>query len=114
MPAWRSTCCSRGFAAALAEGISIFWRGQYAQEAGAAIDAEGVRRMVEWFVIDHRYGAGPQAADRSLYRDRKLQVRRSDCGTSSRPGRTRGWAPFATIKRSDDERLNVYDPLCRD
>jgi hypothetical protein len=98
------------YAVALAEGISMFWRGQYAQEAGSAIDAEGVRRMVEWFVIDYRYGP-----DRKRLIDLFIET---EAPRFVEPLRNliQAWADsrmgaFRYVSRKDDERLTVLDPL---
>ncbi|MHB1319204.1 MAG: SEC-C metal-binding domain-containing protein, partial [Anaerolineae bacterium] len=98
------------FASALSEGISIFWRGQYAQEAGAAIDAEGVRRMIEWFVIDYRYGS-----DRKRLIDLFIETE-AEKFVPALQNLVRAWSEsrmgtFRYEKRSGDERLSVYDPL---
>jgi hypothetical protein len=98
------------YAVALAEGISMFWRGQYAQEAGSAIDAEGVRRMVEWFVIDYRYGP-----DRKRLIDLFIETE-APRFVESLQNLTQAWADsrmgaFRYVARKDDERLTVLDPL---
>jgi hypothetical protein len=98
------------YAVALAEGISMFWRGQYTQEAGSAIDAEGVRRMVEWFVIDYRYGP-----DRKRLIDLFIETE-APRFVESLQSLTQAWADsrmgaFRYVARKDDERLTVLDPL---
>lgn len=98
------------YAAALGEGISIFWRGQYAPEAGSAIDSEGTRRMIEWFVIDYRYG--PK-------RERLIDTFIETEGPrfiAPVQDLMRAWADsrmdlFRYIARKDEERLTVFEPL---
>ncbi|MFO7698060.1 MAG: SEC-C metal-binding domain-containing protein [Anaerolineae bacterium] len=98
------------FAAALTEGIAMFWRGQFAREAGEAIDSEGVRRMVEWFVIDYRYGP-----DRQRLIDLFIETEAQKFVESLR-NLVLAWSEslmgaFRYQKRSDEEHLSVYDPL---
>ena len=73
----------------------MFWRGQYAQEAGSAIDAEGVRRMVEWFVIDYRYGPDRKRLIDLFIETEAAKFVPDAAATWSRPGPTRAWVPFA-------------------
>ncbi len=98
------------FATVVNEGISIFWRGQYAAEAGAAIDAEGARRMIEWLVIDYRYGA-----DHKRLIDLHAATESRGLPQSTQQ-LVQAWADsrmgaFRYLARSDEERLAVFDTL---
>lgn len=98
------------YASALSEGISMFWRGQYAQEAGAAIDAEGVRRMVEWFVIDYRYGSDRKRLI-DLFIETEARQFVPELQSLAKAWSDSHMGALRYQRRSDDERLSVYDPL---
>ncbi|MGI6368150.1 MAG: SEC-C metal-binding domain-containing protein [Anaerolineae bacterium] len=98
------------FNTALAEGISLFWRGQYVPEAGSAIDSEGVRRMIEWLVIDYRYGPQRERLmDAFIASELKKFV--APVQELAMAWANSHAALYRYLARSGEEELSVFEPL---
>ena len=98
------------YAQDITEGMAIFWGGRYSGEALGAMDNDDGRRFIEWFVHDYRYGPDRQylidlfiEKEGPKYPDEAQRL--LDAWSAS------AMAMVRHIRRIDDNRLQVYDPL---